>query len=350
MKVLIVGSKRHLAPPAEADQKRFEDACKQMGKLFAEKGHTLIVGTDDPLDADLFFVTGANEAPGRHTILVSRPEDDKRDTPYGGDPKKFENLDFRYSRRRGEWTASLVQALAEADVILVIGGRAAALGAGYSAETLKKPALAIPSFGGATQKIWMDVKKYYRDCGISEHDEAALQDTWSAGTAEVAVRSAERLVSKTPFRPKGRGAAIAMAASALTLIALWVALWNRMWGLGYDTALYPMMCVAALAGTNLSNVLRLIRNEITQPDARTILLEAAAGVLIGFGFVLLYLVTTYVVKGDIVPLEKETDFRRIAITMSVLGFTSALLVQESAATLQERLLNRLKEVGKTPGS
>jgi hypothetical protein len=56
MKVLVVGSKRYMDATAEPDAHWSEDACQQMGKRFAEKGHTLIVHALS--QADVLFIIG----------------------------------------------------------------------------------------------------------------------------------------------------------------------------------------------------------------------------------------------------------------------------------------------------
>ncbi|WP_437634665.1 hypothetical protein [Sorangium sp. So ce854] len=328
---------------SEADQRRFEDACQQMGKLFVKRGHTLIVGTDDPLDADYHFVRGANEVPGKHAVIVSRPDGDRRPTPYEGDRRtKLKNIDFRYTRRKGEWTVALVHALAEADVLLVIGGRDAVMATGYSAEALKKPVLAIPSFDGSAQKIWEEVRKYYSRCRVEEHDQGALSEVWHDGTAEVAVKSAELLAKNTPFKSNGHQTATGMAIASVVLIGLWVALLRRPWALSKDIAFYAMLTVAALLGTSLRGTLRVVRNEVAYLESKMLINEATAGILVAFGFALLYLAGGIVITGDIVALTEDKDFMRVAITMSVLGFASAYLLHESATNLQDRLLERVK--------
>jgi hypothetical protein len=346
MKVLVVGSKRHMdatAEQAEEDARRFEKACRQIGKRLAEKGHSLIVGTDDRLDADYFFVEGANEVAGKHQVVVSRPEEDARPTPYNAEREtKFKNISFRFTSRKGEWTAALVHALSLADVLLLIGGRTAALATGYSAEALRKPVLAIPSFGGAAQAVWQEVRRYYRECGIKEHEEGALREDWNADTAEIAVRSAESLVKNTPFRSKGNLVEIGMMIATLTLITVWVALFRRPWGIDKDIAFYSMLTIAAMLGTTLRSALRLVRDEIVDLNARMLLIEARAGILIAFGFAILYLAGGIVITGAVVSLTTDQDFMRVAITMSILGFASALLLHEAAANLQDRLMETLK--------
>jgi len=343
MKVLVAGSKRHMDATAEQDAYRFEEACRQMGKRFTEKGHTLIVGTDDRLDADYFFVEGANEVAGKHPVVVSRPEEDERPTPYNTEREtKFTNIDFRFTRRKGEWTAALVHALGQADVLLLIGGRTTAMATGYSAEALKKPVLAIPSFGGAAQAVWEEVSRYYRSCGIKEHEEGVLREAWNTDTAEVAVRSAELLVKNTPFRSKGNRAEIGITIATLILIAVWVVLFRRPWGIDKNFAFYAMLTVAAMLGTILRSTLRLMRDELVDLNTRMFLIEARAGVLIAFGFASLYLAGGIVITGAVVSLTTDQDFMRVAITMSILGFASALLLHEAAANLQDRLMETLK--------
>jgi len=343
MKILVVGSKRHMDATAQQAAHRFEQSCRQMGKRFTENGHTLIVGTDDRLDADYFFVEGANEVAGKHEVVVSRPEEDERPTPYDAEREmKLKNIAFRFTRRKGEWTAALVHALGQADVLLLIGGRTAALATGYSAEALEKPVLAIPSFGGAAQAVWDEVTRYYRNCGIKEHEEGALREAWNADTAEVAVRSAESLVKNTPFRSKGNRAEIGITIATLILIAISVALFSRPWEIGKDIAFYSMLTIAAILGTTLRNTLRLVRDEIVDLNLRILLVEARAGILIAFGFAILYLAGGIVITGAVISLTTDQDFMRVAITMSILGFASAFLLHEAAANLQDRLMETLK--------
>jgi hypothetical protein len=343
MKVLVTGSKRHMDATAEQDAHRFEEACRQMGKRFVEHGHTLIVGTDDRLDADYFFVEGANEVAGKHLVDVSRPEEDERPTPYNAEREtKFTNIDFRFTRRKGEWTAALVHALGRADVLLLIGGRTTAMATGYSAEALQKPVLAIPSFGGAAQAVWQEVSRYYRSCGITEYEEGALREAWNTDTAEIAVRSAESLVKNNPFHSKDKRAEIGMTIATLILIALWVALFRRPWEIGKDIAFYAMLMIAAMLGTALRSTLRLVRDEIIDLNPRMLMIEARAGILIAFGFAILYLAGGFIITGAFVSLTTDQDFMRVAITISILCFASALHLHEAAAHHKDRLMETLK--------
>jgi hypothetical protein len=343
MKVLVVGSKRHMDGARETECAKFDEACRQLGKSFTERGHTLIVGTDDQIDADYHFVEGANQVPGPHTVVVGRPDTDQRATPYTSEFEKFKNIQFRYRPRRGEWTVVQVYALSEADVVVVIGGRTTAAATGYSAGALKTPVLAVASFGGAAREVWSEVQRYYAQCGVSDDDKGTLNEAWSSRSAEVAVRCAESLVRRRPFHPDGgRGAQIGMMIATLFLIAAWVALFRRPMDIGRDIAFYSMLTIAALLGTSLRSTLRLVRDDLAHFDSRILLNEATAGILISFGFALLYLAGGIVISGNVVSLDKPADFTRIAISMSILGFAAAFLLNEAAASLQDRFTATLK--------
>jgi hypothetical protein len=342
VKVLIVGSKRHFAESDAARRAAFDQACRQMGKALAEKGHTLIVGTSDEMDADRYFVEGANEVPGKHKVIVYLPESDTRPTPFASEEQKFGKLEFAYRRLKGEWSVVHVHALREADVLIVLGGRKAALVAGGSAEALQKPVLALPSFEGAGKEVWDDVRRYYTSSGISADDQGALREAWMERTAPIAVRCAESLAKHNPLRPKGHGAQAVMMFVSLGLIAAWVALLNPPEALDKNFAFYPMLIIAALLGTSLRNTLRLVRAGPASFNAYDLWIEATAGVLIGFGFSLLYLAGSFVLTGNIVSLTDNTGFMRVAISMSILGFAGAFLLDEAATILRDRLTEPLK--------
>jgi len=189
------------------------------------------------------------------------------------------------------------------------------------------------------------VSRYYRSCGIKEHEEGALREAWNTDTAEIAVRTAESLVRNTPFHLKAGRIEIGMTIATLILIAVWVALFRRPWGIEKDIAFYAMLAIAAMLGTSLRSTLRLVRDEIVDVNLRMLLIEARAGILIAFGFAILYLAGGIVITGAVVSLTTDQDFMRIAITMSILGFASAFLLHEAAANLQDRLMETLK-VGK----
>jgi hypothetical protein len=125
-------------------------------------------------------------------------------------------------------------------------------------------------------------------------------------------------------------------------VALWVVFLRRQWEIGKDVAFYSMLAVSALLGTSLRNTLRLLQDESARFDSRLLLQEATAGILIAFGFALLYLAGGIVITGAVVSLTTDPDFMRVAIIMSILGFASAFLLREAATVLQERLMTQLK--------
>jgi hypothetical protein len=343
VKVLIVGSKRHFAETDSARRAAFDQACRQMGKALAEKGHTLIVGSSDEADADRYFVEGANEVPGKHKVIAYLPETDTRPTPFAAEDQKFKNMEFAYRRGGGEWSVVHVRALREADVLIALGGVKAVLVAGGVAEALQKPVLALPSFEGSGKEVWENVRRYYSASGISEDDQGALREAWVERTAPLAVKCAESLVKHNPLRPKGHGSQVVMMLVSLVLIAAWVVLLSHPWGLDRNFAFYSLLIIAALLGTSLRNTLRLVLDDLATFSAYVLWIEARAGMLIGFGFALLYLAGGMVLTGDIVSLKDDKDFMRVAISMSILGFAGAFLLDEAATILRNRLSESLKK-------
>lgn len=342
MKVLIVGSKRHFEPAETAQRETFEQACRQMGRALAERGHTLIVGTPDAEDADRFFVEGANEVPGPHKVMVFRPESDPRPTPFAAELEKLKNIQFTHRQEKGPWAVVHAHALREADVLIVLGGRTATQVAGGSAAALQKPVLALRCFGGGGKEVWEEVQHYYTEGGISKDDQGALKQDWTRDSAQLVVKCVESLVKYNPLRPKSHGPQVVMSVASFILIALWAVLLTKHGTLGNNAAFYLMLAISALLGTSLRNTIRLVQDDSAVLSGRALMIEATAGVLIAFGFALLYLAGGIVLIGDVISLTADTAFMRVAISMSILGFAAAFLLNEAADILKTRMGESLK--------
>lgn len=327
----------------ESEQvKNFQIACEQIGKIFADHGHVFIVGTDDPLDADRHVVIGVTKARGQHSVIVSRPENDTRQKPFEGEgASEFQKITFNRVRRKQGWTSTLLHALSEADILLVIGGQAGTRATGYVAEVLSKPVLAIPSFGGAAKEVWDEVKNYYSKSKIDSNMKSALLDPWTEKTAEVALRSAEALVRQTPFPRSGVKMEVLLFALVVGLLVTWVLL-NRSVGTDRYPAFFFQMLVAAMLGTLLRNAMRLVVDSAAALDVRLLFREAITGMIVGFGLFLFYLGGGLVIVGGFVPLASDADFNRVSITMSIIGLGAGLLLRESIALLEERLKRHLE--------
>jgi cyanophycinase-like exopeptidase len=102
MNILVVGSTHFIG--SESVREELISACKEIGKALAEKGHTIIVGSEKENTVDRYVVEGANTIAGdnKAKVLVLRPA--KGEAPFFKDADKFSKVVFDYRRRGKGWT------------------------------------------------------------------------------------------------------------------------------------------------------------------------------------------------------------------------------------------------------
>ena len=92
-----------------------------------------------------------------------------------------------------------------------------------------------------------------------------------------------------------------------------------------------MLAVAGILGTILRTSLRLIRDDTATFSWNHLLLELAAGLLLGFALALLYLVGSITVSGKAELLTADPGgFQRVAVVMTLLGLGGGLALEQAS--------------------
>lgn len=223
-------------------------------------------------------------------------------------------------------------------MVIVLGGGPGTTIAGHSAAALEKPVVAIPSFGGAAKGVWETVQPYYHDCGVSDSKTAVLREAWDTSTAEIVVQVAEKLVRHNPFRTSLKPQ-IVMLGGGLVLLGLWFGCFFRTFSLPKELAVFLMLGLAAMLGTGLRVTLQRRGDNAERLSAAHVLTEATAGLLLAFGFALLYFVGGVLYTGKVEPLQfpEPADFPRVAFSITLLGLAAAFLLDTAAEKLRQRL-------------
>lgn len=211
MRVFIVGSLRHLSNDETKD--RMRSYCRALGAAFAKAGHTLILGSDKADTADFHVVEGIEslQDPARQKVVVYRAES-SNPRPYQG--RTFAHIDMSVYDTFHTQQAAHSKSVVESDIVVLIGGGSKTLAAGYVAEALGKPYLAIPGFNGSAADFWPSFKAVHGQVGISDEEMLQVQH---GGEAAVAVSCAEKLYRSV-------GAQRPLSRSELVVLVLLVAL------------------------------------------------------------------------------------------------------------------------------
>ena len=335
MKVLVVGSNR--SPEWSL---AFASACKELGAALAAEGHTVLLGSDNPTTADAHVAEGILSVPGTHKIVIHRPEGGNQ-LPFAEDRIKHPATQVLYRTTRGDWAAGHIHALMEADVAILIGGARGVERAGYSAPCLTRPFLALPWFQGASEALWGEHRKLYEQAGISADDLASLY-VWTPGqSAKVVLRSLQALYANNPFRRPNPVPQLLRLAAIGILIWVWISLFLEFWAVNTQGSVFALLFLSALLGTGLRTTLKVLGQPSAPVELRDSANEVTVSLILAFGLCLLYLVGGIVWTGNFVPLPGEASdqgaFRRVGITVSLLGLFAGFSVEEAA----ERLRNWL---------
>lgn len=331
MKILVIGSCRHLPP---VQQGNFKQACEELGEALATKKHTLIVCSGNKFTADPHIVRGANKVSGRHKVLVYRPDrntiDEDPDEPVDTyeEVNKYPNIEFIRRNFMGGWRVVHIQALYSCHAVVAIGGHAKGTGTVvYSAEVLGKPVVLIPSFAGATQEAWRDFKHYFSEDECQRLEEPWKdKQQWGQRIVEVALAVA----NKNPFKRIKIEQQILKGVAGLSALAIWFSLFSG--GLPWLAdwlGLILILASASILGTLLRSVLRdlgLMQSEWHRPS---IFLEAPASLIIAFGIFLLSQAGSFLLNGQPLNISELADLQRVGLGLSILCFLAALFLENA---------------------
>lgn len=352
MKVLVAGS-LHFENSNDV-RASFVEACNEIGVALAQAGHELVVGSGSDNTADKHIFNGFISVKNHPRLYIIRPlgvkHDDKKkegDILFAKLPQKL-----RVDRHPADsWSKIRVYQVLEADVVLVLGGSAAgtALIAG-TATALQRPVLAIPSFGGASQKIWSDLKRDFQGVSSSlENLYNYLGQSWNLGDSKYVVSALEKLKRENPYR---RNAAVNSSIILIWTILLLV-IWLILLGSTPLKPLYNFFALLALSvmlGVNLRASLGHLLNPGINLSWATVLIEFSIGMVVAFGLALFYLIGGFIVTGSWNPDDflKVSDLTRVGVIMSIIGLASGFLLEVAIERLRELLMDIVKV--KKPGN
>jgi len=164
-----------------------------LGREFARRGLTVIVGGESPNTADAHIVEGALEIlrgtmPVSPVIEVLRPHDDG--LSYRVMAETHPGIFGFHCPTQHRWTEAHLLTVREADCVFAIAGMKGTYHAGLAAIVARKPLVPIASFGGAAARLIADLAGVERTDGVDTRDLLALNSPWSATTLEAACRRA----------------------------------------------------------------------------------------------------------------------------------------------------------------
>jgi hypothetical protein len=346
MKVLVLGSTKLLT--SETELQAFKGACRDIGSALAAGEHTVILGSDNGQTADLYVVQGLASVPGTHNVIVHysnqqevAPADaNQNDVPFlQGSTSLFPQLNMRHIKDIGPWAVAHSASIRDADVVVMIGGGRRCDLVGHLASVLETPVLAVPIFRGSAQAAWSEFKSQYKTCGITDEEMESISVYWKNTSGSAVVSAARKLYQHNPFKNESTKALAVVSIVAVVSLALWIGIFvlaSKAF-VSFNLAFFALLGLSAIMGTALRTTNSALRDPAYRIGMSRMCIELVTGLILSFGFMLLYLVGSLFITGDMKQLHTSDDFMRVAVSLSAIGLATAFLLESATNALGKKL-------------
>jgi len=179
MRIFVSGSRRKL--PSTIFNK-FDGAARQLGIEIARRGHNVSVLSDRDFTVDFNLVAGMAE----HGTLSGRKPVVEVHRTSGGN-RIYENehhvtvewVSYQHPDSRDFRLGPRVGAISNANIVLLMGGDTGTHIVGRLAMDVRKPVVAIGSFGGAAEKVFTQLEPVYRQRPDTLGKFTCLHQVWN---------------------------------------------------------------------------------------------------------------------------------------------------------------------------
>jgi hypothetical protein len=399
MKVLVVGSLRdpegnEKDPPKEFVKENtasFRSACEALGGALARRKHTIMVGVPDwemlknRETVTTFIIEGASKwADDKKKRNAKKGRDKKKEGdkkgilckvifygPRDREPKditpkldtlqelkKLPNIQIEELLEGGGASkARQIPYVADVDAVILISGREGTASIGYAAYSMRKPVIAITSFGGAAESIahevLIDYFTLYTEQGYITTDQIRDLDAYwdkdidkNRENAEKVVELTEKLVEAYNLSNKSTTKILrGITGGSVILLAFWLLLYMSsarcttasFCGTYVNIAFFMLLYASALLGAGLRSLAAYQKNKEEPLNSLDFNINAAISLLIAFGLALIYLIGGISFTGKVVVLGTGAEgqaFATVAVSMSLIGLAAGYLVPLSLLTDQ----------------
>lgn len=336
MKILVAGSID--TELSEVEQEEFKAGAKELGRAIIENGHTLIISSDrsDTVDAFAFEGAIASNKKGRVKIYYH----EAKPPPFKDAIKKVQkNITFEYERVNGGWATGRVPQILYCDGIIMLGGAQKTAQFAHLAPYLHKPYLPLPCFGGVSSELWPALRNHYKSSGLFADNKDNVIETWAGKKSiEAALEGIDELANSSIFDGNTSKEKYGLIISIALSLAVWISIFSIPIKPGIFT-LFVLLILSAYLGRCLK-VLTESKDNSKELTRIELFSNSILSVLLGFFLFVLYLGGGLSINGDFKFLSQtgiDDSFRRLAVTMTLLGGASGFLTEKITVLLKKKL-------------
>ena len=309
MRVMIAGSK-----PPELTEDQFGAFCQDVAEELARRNVTVILGSERSDTADYYVFSRLQKLRAGCQIKFFYHE--AKAPPF---VNSIDGLNVKYQRVTGGWGACRIPQIAEADVIITIGGGEKTAILATIAYYLHKPVVPVFASGGASVRIWEHVRPLFDGKALTRSLVNDIE-TWKGQISAKAVldlaEKAPRIVNDWPWRK---------LLFTYLMIVFFIPVWL---GCFYQEFLAPQksLFLLTISACMIGSFIPIFRESMAQDSLeiswQTLLLRPVSALVMGFVIYITYLFSGYVVNGDLnffTDLDKMQHFRRVSLVVTIVG-------------------------------
>ncbi len=331
MKILIIGSSTLIKKSSEKDE--FNNACVEIGKEIARRGHKIIICSASKKTADYYVLQGYCSERTNSEVVVYRPSRDclqeEADTGFeqlSRDPD-IRCQNFKIKTVFGGWRPVHLKAIKMSDIVIAVGGTQRGLGQVVRFSEIEgKPIIVIPSFGCAAGEIWTDIKHYYDQETQTILEQRSISNGWSKRIITIA----EKYYRHNPFDEIHITNLIIKFIISIILVIGWLfLLFAKNPFISSDWIFIFMLLFASILGSILRNAL-VDQNIITSNwGQRNILLQCLIGVILIIPVFSIPQLFGYMLNEQFASISSLVDARRIGFVLSIFSLLASLFQEEA---------------------
>lgn len=342
MRVLVIGSAR-LNSGASSTQGEVRDpalfeAAHELGQALTSHDHTILICSANRTTVDPYIFEGARS--GKNKFLIEVHYSD-------GHPPPFEDI-IKQQDQGSDVTRRIhlsqdtqvvhMEAMDEADALIIMGGSDRSVRTGVAAHMLGKTVVPVGAFGGAGKDIWAYASSrrsmFYKN-GLTDAEIDKLAEPWRGkDSAEFVVGVVERVrkaAVKESISPYILSAIVIIMILSMVGWVGFITYGFRLADLGVQPIgmIFTSVCFAGLLGSSLKGLVDM-RNGL--PVTRNALkIDVALGLGAGFVSAMLYLVLQVAVTGKADSIQDKNDYVRVGLLVSLVAVFAAMYLDAAFA-------------------
>lgn len=317
----------------DGKDKQIKQLCRNLGKSFYEKGHTICIVTTNKSTIDRYFIEGVRFV--RKSESLIKIYRDKRNTDI--DKQLLINIPYNYTGTDKERIKiAHIQALIDADVVLTIAGNQDDGDISKLVEKMKKPIIVINSFDGSCKELFDRVDYFYKEFfNDKEYKLLTSLKSINSENCDMLVKMTEKISKSNLFFNYRKSKKVYL----ISLIIFWFLLFFIPSSIDYKFNLNILIVLLLFISGSIGIIGRSIYFiKIKQKEPLDTMMLMPAGIVLTFSYALIYFTTWYTLSNnDSQFLTSSYDYMRLGIAGSLSIFTASFFLEKAILFILEKV-------------